>query len=124
MTISSIVKMYRGNANVLRNNGHPVSRWAQGSGGGKPYQGQRKLIRLRKASGLGIGVAGSVFLCYIDSIVYTLHSGGHFFAFSSSGPSMQVLRSRNARLSDMYYNLVYLMGSTPRKPSLFISIFG
>lgn len=63
MTILSIVKMYRGNANVLRKNGHPVSRWAQGSGGGKPYQGQRKLIRLRKASGLGIGVAWRGGLC-------------------------------------------------------------
>lgn len=49
----------------------PYRAGRKAGGGGKPYQGQRKLIRLRKASGLGIGVAWRA-LCYIDFILYIL----------------------------------------------------
>lgn len=76
----------------------PYRAGRKAGGGGKPYQGQRKLIRLRKASGLGIGVAWRA-LCYIDFILYIL-----VYTSSSSvlrAPSIQALRSRNARLSDL-----------------------
>lgn len=41
----------------------PYRAGRKAGGGGKPYQGQRKLIRLRKASGLGIGVVWRGGLC-------------------------------------------------------------